>query len=180
LVGLLTVLAPALPVALPGDGAVAATRRANLTGGEHEVDVGEDVVDPIGVVLDAARVHDHAGLRASVNERGLHDAFGGHARYLGCDLRRVAERQFARFIPAVGARGDEVLVNQLLSNENVEHPVRESHVRAGPQLEVDIALPRGRRLARVNDDPDASVVALLPEELVQHGECLGGVRARED
>ena len=66
LVCLLPVLAPALAVALAGDRSVAAPRRADLAGGEDKVDVGEDVVDAVGVVLDAARVHDHACLRAAV------------------------------------------------------------------------------------------------------------------
>ena len=61
----------------------------------------------------------------------------------------------------------------------MEHAVCERDIRAGPQLQVHVALSGRRRLARVNNDPAPAVVALLPEELIQHREGLRAVRARD-
>jgi hypothetical protein len=58
--------------------------------------------------------------------------------------------------------------------------VEQREVRPVRDAQVDVRLARRRRLARVYDDPDAAAVALLPEELVEDGERLGRVRARED
>jgi hypothetical protein len=63
LVALVAVLAPALAVALPGDGGHPAAGLAELAGGEPEVDGGEHVVDALGLLLDAAGVQHHAGGR---------------------------------------------------------------------------------------------------------------------
>ena len=54
LVGLLAVLAAALPVALPGDGAVAAPFGAHQAEGQGEVDGGGDRVGAVDVLLGAA------------------------------------------------------------------------------------------------------------------------------
>ena len=59
LVALVAVLAAALAVALTGDRRHAATRLAELAGGQPEVDRRDDVVDALGVLLDAAGVEQH-------------------------------------------------------------------------------------------------------------------------
>jgi hypothetical protein len=41
----------------------------------------------------------------------------------------------AQLVPAVGAVPDEVVVDQVLGDDGVEHGVEERHVRAGPELE---------------------------------------------
>ena len=69
----------ALPIALPCDCPVAATRRAYLSRSQHKVDIRQDVVDPVRVVLNAARMHDHSGFRAAIESRGLYDLLCGHA-----------------------------------------------------------------------------------------------------
>ena len=74
LVAALAVLASALAVALAGDRAVAAAGLADASGRQHEVDVGETVLDALGVMLDAARVQQHRGFRRSPDFRGPDDA----------------------------------------------------------------------------------------------------------
>ena len=66
LIGLLSVLASALPVALAGDRSVTTTRRADFSRRQHEIDIRQHVVDAVGVMLNAARVHDHGSLRPPV------------------------------------------------------------------------------------------------------------------
>ena len=69
LVALLALLARALAVALAGDHRVAAAFAADAAGGEHQVDGGHAVLDALGVVLDAARVQQEAGLGAGPTSR---------------------------------------------------------------------------------------------------------------
>ena len=64
LVGLLTVLAAALPVALSGDRAVAGVRPPGQAEGQRQVDVGQRGVGPGAVLLGSARGQDHRRLRA--------------------------------------------------------------------------------------------------------------------
>ena len=59
LVGLLAVLAAALPVALPGDGAVAGERPADQPEGQRQVDVGLGGVGALGVLLGTSGGEDH-------------------------------------------------------------------------------------------------------------------------
>ena len=134
----------ALPVALPGDGGVAAAGLADLAGREHEVDAGEHVVDALGVVLDAARVQQHRARRLRP-ERGRLDgcaapgcptcALDGVGRVVGDGRRHVVE--------AVGVRGDEVVVDAAEPDHLVQDGVQQRHVaaRASPA-------GRGRRCAR--------------------------------
>src|SRR6185369_15731499 len=56
LIAALAVLAPALPVSLPGDGCISATGLADFAGSQHEVDARQHVVNAGAVMLDAARV----------------------------------------------------------------------------------------------------------------------------
>ena len=82
LVALLAVLAPALAVALAGDGRVAAALAADASRGEHDVDRAQAVLDAVGVVLDAARVQEEARLRGAPPLRGLADGPLGDAGHL--------------------------------------------------------------------------------------------------
>ena len=177
LIRLLSVLAPALPIPLPGDRPVAAAWCADLSTRKDKVDVGEHVVNAVRVMLDATRMHDHSSSGAPVQSSGLDNLFGGHSSNLGGNLRRVTQDELSRFIPAIGAPGYERLVGQTLLNHDVEHSVCEGDICAGPELQVQVTLSCRCRLARVNNDPTPAVVALLPEELVQHRKRLRAVRA---
>ncbi len=94
-----------------------------------------------------------AVLRATVQPRGLHDLFRRHAADLRSDIRRVAHRQLSCCFPVVRARIDEVLIDQVLFDQDVQHTVRKRDIGAGLQLQMQIALSRGRRFARIDNDP---------------------------
>ncbi len=79
LVGLLAVFAPALAVALPGEGAVPAMPAAGQAAGEREVDPGERGVGAMGVLLGAPRGQDHRGRRVKKHPRGPLQHACGHA-----------------------------------------------------------------------------------------------------
>ena len=84
LVALVAVLPAALSVALAGDRRDAASRLAELAGGETEVDRREHVVDALRVVLDAPSVEQHAGRGRAPPLGRLLDPRRGDAR----DARR--------------------------------------------------------------------------------------------
>ena len=88
LIALLPVLAAALAVGLADDRAVAALGLADAAGREHEVDRAERVLHAVGVVLDAARVEEEAGLGRAPPLGRLADRALGHAG----DFRGLRER----------------------------------------------------------------------------------------
>src|SRR2546423_4520240 len=62
----------------------------------------------------------------------------------------------------------------------MQHSIGKCDIRSGLELKMKITLSRRRRLARVNDDPAPAVVALLPEEFVEHRKSLGAVCASDE
>ena len=80
-------LASALPVALSSDGSIATAGRADLSRRQNQIDIREDIVDAVGVVLDAARMHHHARFCAAVHSRCLYDLFRRDSADLGRHIR---------------------------------------------------------------------------------------------
>src|SRR5579859_2263925 len=83
LITLLTLLTPALAVALAGDGGIAAVLAAQAARGQHQVDGAEHILHAVTVMLDAAGVHEKAGLGRPPPFRGLADGSLGNAGDLG-------------------------------------------------------------------------------------------------
>ena len=67
----------------------------------------------------------------------------------------------------------------MLLDEDVKNSIRERNVSARLQLKMKIALSCCRCFTRIDDDPAAAVVALLPQKLVQHGKGFGAIRSRD-
>ena len=93
LIAALAVFASALTVALAGDGSVAAAGLADASGCQHEIDVGETVLDALGVMLDASRVQQHGGLGRSPDFGCPDDACGRNTGDRFGTLRRVLSRR---------------------------------------------------------------------------------------
>src|SRR5262249_58962817 len=87
LVGLLALLAAALAVALTRDHGIAAAFAADPPRGDDEVDRRHAVIHPLGVMLDAPRVEQKAGLRRAPYLGGTDDHLRRHARDLSGVLR---------------------------------------------------------------------------------------------
>ncbi len=64
LVGLLTVFAATLTVALPGQTTVTAIRFARLAQRQRQIDERENIIHSLALLLGAARSENHRGLRA--------------------------------------------------------------------------------------------------------------------
>src|SRR5262245_35329930 len=103
LVRFLTVLASALTVALACDCPVTTTRRPDLAGSEHEIDVRQHVVDAVSVMFDTASMHHHRGLRSSIESGCFDDLFCRHTADLRSDVRRIPRCQLKCYFPVVRA-----------------------------------------------------------------------------
>ena len=102
LVGLLAVLAAALAVALPGDGAEAAERPSRQPRRESDVQIGERVGDAARLLFGTARGEDHRARRLAQQMRRFDDGAFGNAGDLLDPFRPVAHRDAARLFEVLG------------------------------------------------------------------------------
>lgn len=179
-VGLLAVLAAALPVALAGDRAVAGAGFPDVAGGGAEVDHGEAVLDALRVVLDAPGVPGHGPRRAGEGPGDLDDLLGRDP----ADRRGTGGRVFGglglEFRPPGGVVGEEVLVGEPFLDDDVQDGGEEGGVGAGLEGDVDVGGPGDGGLARVDDDEAGPAVPGSPDVLGHHGEALADVGARDE
>ena len=129
LVALLAVLAAALAVALAGDHHAARALAADVAGGERQVDDGEDVLDALRLVLDAARVQRHRAVRLAEPARGLLDRLGRHAGHLRRPPRIVGLDRRGDGVEAGRVRVDERAVLEAVAQDDVEDAHQERRGR---------------------------------------------------
>src|SRR4029079_11368121 len=110
-VALLPLLACTLAVSLAGDHRVAAALAADAAGRGDQVERGQAVLDPFGMMLDAARVEQKARLRRAPHLGRAHDHRCGNARNGRRMLRCVPLYDPFDRIPSRGMRGDELAVD---------------------------------------------------------------------
>ena len=152
LVGLLAVLAAALPVALAGDRPVPARGPPRQTEGQREVDERLGGVGPPAVLLGASGREDHrrrCGRQPLGRPVQVADGDPGDpldpVRPVGRDAgahRRIPLRALL----------DVLVVDPSLADRDVEHAVREGQVGAGHRLEVQRRAGGRRGAPRVDDD----------------------------
>ena len=168
LVGQRPYLAPAHGVGLAGERQRPRARPADLTAGQVQVDEGGVVVRAVGGLVQALAVQaerGQAGARAFLHSgkpaRGLQQVGRGNAAMPLDGLGRGLGHERGQAHPALGARGDEILVEPALLDHAAQHAVVEPHVRAGPEREVQVGYLGAVRAARVaDDDPERGVGAL--------------------
>src|SRR5678816_116646 len=88
LIAFLPMFAAALAVGLTDDRAVAALRFADPAAGEHEIDRAQRILNAVGVMLDAARMEEKAGVRGAPPLSSLPDRSLGDAAHLRGSRRR--------------------------------------------------------------------------------------------
>lgn len=180
LVGLLTVFAPALTVALPGQAAVSAVRPPCPPGRQAQVDPRAHGVGALGLLLGPARGEHHRGLGLAEQPYGLPEL--GH-RDAGDPLhvlRPVGHRGGPRVLPARRALTDVLLVDQPLGDDQVQQTERQREVRPRPGHQMQVGLFGGLGAAGVDDDQRAAVLPQFGEEPQGRRHGLGEVRADED
>ena len=181
LVALVAVLAPALPVALPGDGAVAAARLADPPGGEHEVDARQHVLDALRVVLDAARVQQQAGLGRcptsrpprSIGRRVTPVSSPAHAGVYFATAASASSKPGRVFV-------DEVVVQPAALDQHVQDRRSSGPSRVPGRTGNRSAVRASGRDPRVDHDQLGAAVARPPDVAGGDRRALGDVRAGDE
>ena len=143
----------------------------------RKVDARQDVLDALAVVLDAAGVQEHRGLRGAPELGGLLDAGRGHAGDVGAPSGRVVAHGLGRRLEAVGVRLDEVVVEPVALDQEMQDRAHQGRVGAGTQPEEHVGGAGEWGDARVGDDELAATVT-RPPHVARSDRCaLGDVRA---
>ncbi len=157
LVGLLAVLAAALPVALAGDRAVAGARPPDQPERERQVQVRLRGVGAVAVLFGAAGGEDHRRpCPAQPPDCGAEVGLGDAGQPLD-PFGPVRVDPDPDGVEPGGAQRDVRVVDQPLAQRDMEHPVGQGQVRAGQRLQVQMG-PGGRgRAPRVDHDVPRAV-----------------------
>ncbi len=177
LVGLLSMLAPALAVALAGHAAVAAVRAARFAQRQHQINQGQRVVHAFGLLAGASRGQGHRGPGFAEQVRGFHDVFGRDSRDALDPVRPVRHNNAPDLVPSGRAGRNKVMVQQAIGGGDMQEAVCERKVRAGRQRQMQRRQRRCGSPARVGNNERPAVFALPLEILHHRRHGLGGVAA---
>ncbi len=173
----MALLATALAVALAGDGGDAAPGLAEPSGGEAQVDAGQDVLDALGLVLDAPGVQQHAGRRGAPDLGRLLDPGGRHPGHLlpppRVGLRHALRPRRSK--PTVWSRMKS-WSSQSRSMRTWRMAAHERRVGARTQTQEHVCGAGDGGDPRVGDDQPGAAVACPPDVAGGDGGALGDVR----
>src|SRR5262249_31143738 len=123
LVALLSVFAPALAVALSGDGGVAAVLATYAPRSQHDVDCAEHVLHAVRMMLDAARVQQERSLGRAPQLRGLANGALADTCDFGGLARRPLPHMLGHGVEADRPVVDEVVIEPVVLNHQMEYAV---------------------------------------------------------
>ena len=132
------------------------------------------------MMFDAAGVKNHSGFCTTIQTRRLNNFFSRNIGDFGSDFGRIFQSCFACNFPIICPIFDKFFVNQIFVYQDIQDSVGDCNISSGFELEMQIALPRRRCFTRVNDNPNAAVVALFPQKTVQDRESFRAIRARNN
>ena len=139
----------------------------------------QHVLDSLGMVLDAARVHQKAGLRLAPPLGGAHDFFLRNAGDLLGPVQVVVLHRRRGFVEAARVVVDEFVVKPVMLDELVQDRAVERGIAARPDRQMQIGGARDRSQARIDDDELRAVVARLPQPVSERRKRLADVRAAD-
>jgi hypothetical protein len=128
------------------------------------------------VVLDAAGVHQEAGLRRAPPLGRLADRPLGDARHLGGRRGVHSLTCSATCVEADGVVLDEVVIEPVVLDHQVQDAVEEGDVAPRLDRQEQVAGAGDRRDARIDDDDLRPVLARLPDVVGRDRRALGDVR----
>ena len=131
-------VAGALHVVLPADGVHAAAGAPDFAVCHGDVRQRAHAVGRGRVLGHAQAVQDGGGVGLAVELRGGDEVARVDMADLRHALRRVGRDHLLELFEALGALGDELLVDESLFDEHVHDAVRERHVGARRELEMDV------------------------------------------
>ncbi|ADG73323.1 hypothetical protein Cfla_0406 [Cellulomonas flavigena DSM 20109] len=180
LVGLLPVLAPALPVALTGERPVPRTRAPRQPERERQVDERLRGRRPRRVLLGAPCRHHHRGGRRPQQLRDRLQVTRGDARDPLHPVRPVPGHRLADRLEPHRPRRDVLLVHPAPAHHQVQQTVGQGGVGAGARLQVQVRRARRGRGARVDDHVPGTALAAGFQVLDERRHGLGRVRADQE
>ncbi len=128
LIGLLSMLPPALPVALAGERAESACGAAAHAERERDVDVGEGIRHSLRMLFRAAGGEHHRGRRSSETMGDVDEARFRDAGDLFDPFGPIGRRSPPGVVEAFGARRDVPFVDQPIANQHVEQAVGQRRI----------------------------------------------------
>lgn len=119
---------------------------------KRRVDVGQRIVNALGLLLRASRGEDHCRAGVAEESRRLHNLLLRDSRDALCAVRPVGDRAGLYQVEADGALCYVLLVDQTFLDEHVENAVCQGGVCPGRELQVEVgSLGRNGR-SRVYDN----------------------------
>ncbi|MNS96948.1 hypothetical protein D3C72_1312660 [compost metagenome] len=144
--------APAHGIRLAGQRKRPRARFADLPGGQMQMDQRGVLVGALGGLVQAHRVERQRRAAASEPARGLDDVGGRHAADFLRHGRGVRIHRIHQHVKAVGVAVDVRLVDPPFARHDVQHGMKERHVRARRDGQVQVGERGGIRAAGVHHD----------------------------
>src|SRR5262249_47770677 len=138
LVASLAVFASALAVALTRDRSVPAAGASDSSCREHQVDIGENVLNALRVMLYAPGVKHHRCFRRSPDLRSAHDASSGYARNAFRNGWRVRFNSLASLLESGGVFLDKLRIDPPAVYHDVQDSIGQRAVSAGPHRKEEV------------------------------------------
>src|SRR6185369_1679792 len=168
-----------LPVRLTGNRRIAAGLASDPAGSEHDIDRSQAVLYAMAVVLDAAGMHEKAGLCGPPPFRGLSNYAFGNSRYLRRSLWNPLSHGGADIVEANRMLANEVVVEPVVFDHQMENPVEQRRVAPWFDGQEQVTGSSYGRQAGIHDDHLGAVFARLPNIIGSDRGAFGNVRAAD-
>ena len=115
---------------MPSDGKRRRSRVSNVAGDQRKII--DDVYSfrAFGAVIYAHRPSNERGCSPAIDHRRLVDLLGREPSELRDAVGRVLEHRLPELVEACGVRSDVFAIDEAILNQQVNHAVKESDVRA--------------------------------------------------
>src|SRR6185369_15485258 len=179
LIALLAVLASTLPVALSGDGRVAAALASNASRSQHDVDRPKHILHSVTVMFDTTCVKQEARFGLSPPLGGLPDCALRNSRYLGRSPGRPLFHVFGDAFESHGLFVYEAVVEPIVFDHQMKDAVEQRYVTARLDRKKQVTRAGDWRDSRIDGDDLCSVFASLPNIVRSDGRALGDIGAAD-
>ena len=150
-----------------GAGHQLAAGAVEIAGNRLQGDNALAVLHTVGLLVDSKAPHDRCGLRLRVHARCRVNLLDGNLANLRGLLRRHGRNALSQLVEAIAPVLDEVMIVEIFLDDDVEHRHRQSGVRAGTQLEMDIGAGRKPIDARVDLDEARSAAHRINDGMAE-------------
>ena len=180
-IGQAATIAAALYIILPAQGVQPGAWFPGMTAHQGQVGQRQGVVCAMRALADAHAPIEGGALGGSVHTRGAANIIGGHATDLLRPFRAAMLQRLNVVFEALGARFDEIGIEELLADDDMRHRLENRHIGAWLLSQPQGSEVGQLNLTRVNDDKLGAVFAhSLLQEQADDRVRFGGVAAGDD